>query len=99
MRQNEYSSSIFSGQNQSNGNNYSGSQAKPYKNASSIVISDDTYCNRPAVRAQVPPINTSNNNSLTPLLMEPPRDTHFDRQQKFTSSGQNKIPIGMRGDG
>ena len=41
---------------------------------------------------------TNNNNSLNPLPMEPPRDSMMDRNQKFTKSGQNKIPIGMRGD-
>jgi hypothetical protein len=31
------------------------------------------------------------------MAQEVVSQTEYDRNQKFTSSGQNKIPIGMRG--
>jgi hypothetical protein len=61
---------------------------RPHKNASSIIISDDTYYNLQ---------NTNRHKANKMMATDSDRGSFQDHMTKFTSTGSNKIPVGMRG--
>ena len=88
MRDQQYSGSNVLPLGQPGKKNFDASMKppKPYKNASSIIISDDSNFNQTKSSMQRPKPQDD-------FLSQ----TVYDRNSKFSSSGQNKIPIGMRG--